>query len=233
MTDGVENDTEELQVLAAEYALGLLSEEEAAAFEDLLTVDDEFRAVYAQWAEDFAQLGEALPSEVPPKTVWTRIEGDLFPDTKQNLLQKLGLLPSILGGLVAALLVLMVTDQLGLMRDGPTEITTVQTAELEAQEGGITLQARFDTSTGRLEIGQMEGSASDGTSLELWMIVGSDAPVSLGILSEDGTLAADLTEDLRSKVPGAILAVSEEPSGGSPSGAPSGDVVAMGSFPTR
>jgi len=67
-------DRDDDTVLAGEYALGLLSAEEAAVFEARLGAEPELRALYAAWAEDFAQLAEDIPAETPPAQVKTLIE---------------------------------------------------------------------------------------------------------------------------------------------------------------
>ncbi len=68
-----------------------------------------------------------------------------------------------------------------------------------------------------------------GKSFELWAVPGAGAPMSLGLLSGDRVTVLDLGGAARARlVPGALLAVSIEPAGGSPTGAPTGPVVYTG-----
>ena len=68
---------------------------------------------------------------------------------------------------------------------------------------------------------------TDGRALELWAVPPKAAPRSLGLVS-----AQAATTLLRSDiVRGAqALAVSVEPAGGSPTGAPTGPIVSVGSI---
>lgn len=64
---------------------------------------------------------------------------------------------------------------------------------------------------------------------ELWAIAGDAAPVSLGVVPENGRITLTLPDALRgSPQSGLVLALSDEPPGGSPTGAPTGDVLAVG-----
>lgn len=68
--------------------------------------------------------------------------------------------------------------------------------------------------------------APEGRVYEMWVVGGGRAaPVSLGLLAEGGDLPLDA---LAGPTDGSVLAVSVEPPGGSPTGAPTGDVVFTG-----
>ncbi|HAW47918.1 MAG TPA: hypothetical protein DCX34_11890, partial [Roseovarius sp.] len=82
MSDQDQPDRDEDHILAGEYALGLLSAEEAAAFEARMVRDPDLRAAYAQWATDFADMTDEIAPQAPPAHVWQRIEAGLFPDAR-------------------------------------------------------------------------------------------------------------------------------------------------------
>lgn len=231
MTDDTLDEFDEAKALAAEYALGLLSPEEARAFEELLNVDPEFRQIYAAWAEDFASLTDDIPEETPSKEVWSRLEGGLFPESKQSLMQRLGLIPAIVGGLLAALLVLVVTDRVGLFGPSggqPEQAGGALVAEMASETRDLVVLARLESGTSELVVNREAGAAAEGRDLELWLIVGENAPVSLGVLGEGAETRIPLAEDQIAVLDGAVLALSDEPDGGSPTGAPTGDVLAVG-----
>ncbi|WP_422372390.1 anti-sigma factor domain-containing protein [Hoeflea sp.] len=70
----------------------------------------------------------------------------------------------------------------------------------------------------------------DARALELWLVPGEGAPVSLGLVPGDGGQLV-LDESIRNRLSaGALLAVSIEPVGGSPTGAPTGPVVLSGAL---
>jgi anti-sigma-K factor RskA len=59
------------------------------------------------------------------------------------------------------------------------------------------------------------------------------APLSLGILATDETINEFIIpENFRNQMVGATLAISDEPVGGSPTGAPTGAVLAAGDITT-
>jgi anti-sigma-K factor RskA len=61
--------------------------------------------------------------------------------------------------------------------------------------------------------------------LELWAVPGSGAPRSLGLISASGATVVSKAQQLKGA---AALAVSLEPTGGSPTGAPTGPVLYVG-----
>jgi anti-sigma-K factor RskA len=66
---------------------------------------------------------------------------------------------------------------------------------------------------------------------ELWLLPPGEAPLSVGLLSDDASTELTLDEQLSLLVrPGLGMAVSLEPPGGSPTGAPTGPVVFTGSI---
>lgn len=223
-------DRDEDRLLAGEYALGLLPPEEAAAFEDRLASDPELRALYAMWAEDFAALLDDTAPVRPPRRVSARIETTLFPEARQPLWQRLGLYG--LGGVAAALVLYLVTNA-GLLQLGPDpQVTPELTASLASEDGGLLVNAAYDEDTGQLFIERALGAPQSGRDLELWLIAGEAPPASLGVLPAGRSARVTLPEALRAGLPGAILAVSDEPQGGSPTGAPTGDVLALAELTT-
>ena len=224
-------DREEDQTIAAEYALGLLTPPEARAFEARLPVDPQLRADYALWAEDFVALTDAIAPVVPPKSVLTGIEAQLFPQQKRSLLERLGLLPAMLGGLTAALVVLFVTNQGWLDQPGVGPAYTAS-AQIAAEDQSLVVLARFDPAAGALRIERSAGGALPGRALELWLIAGDNPPVSLGLLPQTATGDIAVPEALLASLDGGVLAISDEPPGGSPTGAPTGAVLAVGAVTT-
>ncbi len=227
MTDTMDDDNE-ATALAAEYALGLLTTDEAAAFEAAMAVDPDLRGFYALWAEDFVSVADGIDPVPPPQAVLERINADLFPmpaTAKPSLLARLGLLPAALTGLVAAGAVLLVVN-LDILR--PLPFAPDYTAQVVAEDQSLIVLAAYDADTHLLRLDRSAGAAQTGRSLELWLVVGDAAPVSLGILADTDQTEITLPVNLAAGIPGGILAISDEPLGGSPTGGPTGAVLAVG-----
>lgn len=217
--------------LAAEYALGLLAPVEAKAFEARLAVEPELRDEYARWAADFAALTDAVPEVTPPASVRAGIDAQLFPtEARPTFWQQLGLIPALLGGLAAVALLFAVVN-IGLLTT-PDATGPDLRAEIAAEDASLFVLATFDPAAGTLRVERMAGSAREGRALELWLIAGEAAPVSLGVLPEDQISELVLSQDVIAALDGGLLAISDEPPGGSPTGAPTGDVLAAGEVVT-
>lgn len=103
-------------------------------------------------------------------------------------------------------------------------------ASIVAEKDGNAVTAVYDPRAGALRLTQAALADAD-RSAELWVIGGDGVPHSLGLLHAAGTTRFALTPDNRTRIAaGAVLAVSLEPIGGSPTGLPTGPVVAKGAL---
>jgi anti-sigma-K factor RskA len=66
------------QILAGEYALGLLIDEDKAAFEARLGAEPTLRRYYTNWIEDFVSLTDDIGEVAPPAGFYTGLENRLF-----------------------------------------------------------------------------------------------------------------------------------------------------------
>lgn len=222
MSDAPENEDD--RVLAGEYALGLLSPEASAEFEARLAAEPALRQLYIWWAEDFAAMAGEIDPVTPPAHLHRRIEARLFgTERKRGLLERFGLT-----GLAAALVALVLFfsfDEAMFGPDAPSD--PVYVADIAAEDASLVIEATYD-SDGSLYLQRVAGAAREGRALELWLIEGEAAPVSLGVLPEEDRARLVVAQDLRARLDGAVLAVSDEPPGGSTTGLPTGDVLAVG-----
>lgn len=210
--------------MAAEYALGLLTPPEARAFEARMIREPLLRANYVIWAEDLVLMTDGIAPVTPPPTVRKAIETRLFAGEKQGLLQWLGLIPALIGGLIAAALVYFVTS-FGLLT---TPVGPRLNAEIAAADQSLVVLAAFDPTTDTLNLQRTSGAAVPGRVLELWLIAGDNPPVSLGVLPDAVSTDLPLSADIIAALEGGTLAISDEPTGGSPTGQPTGAVLAVG-----
>ncbi|HEY9039921.1 MAG TPA: anti-sigma factor [Roseovarius sp.] len=214
------------RVLAGEYALGLLSPAEAADFEARMARQPHLRALYAGWAEDLAGLTDGIPEAAPPAALKPRIDADLFGAAPRRPFAGWRGLGWLVGGAVAAAIAVLLAVNTGML--GPQPDVPGYTADIAAEDGSLVLVASFDAVDGTLSIERLAGAAPVGRALELWLIAGENPPVSLGVLPEDGPARLNVAEGLRGQMTGGLLAITDEPPGGSPTGAPTGSVLAAG-----
>ena len=212
--------------MAAEHVLGLLEGEDLAAAERRLEQDPAYRALYAGWAEDLGSLAEGFEPVAPPSRIKGAIDKRLFGARREGLLRRLGLWPALTAAVLAAGTYLVVTD-LDLLRfepEGPA-----LRAEIAAEDRSLVVQVAYDPAEpDMLQVSRPSGDAAPGRSLELWLIAGEAAPVSLGVLPQDREGRLAIPEALRPMLPEAVLAVSDEPEGGSPTGTATGPVLGVG-----
>ena len=213
------------KALAGEYALGLLSADEAAAFERRLGNEPALRALYAEWCEDLAALTDRIDPVAPPPRLQGEVEAALFGKPRG----KPGWIGALLGGLAVAALALGLIFGADLLPRGPqAPDDPAYVAEVAAEDGSLVVAAAYDAEAGALFVERRAGAAREGRALELWLIAGENAPVSLGVLPGEAQTALDIPAELRVQLEGGLLAISDEPPGGSPTGAPTGDVLAVG-----
>lgn len=220
---------EEDITLAAEYALGVLQGPERQAFEKRLAQEPALAKELRQWDERFIGFADDIAAVPPPPQIWAVIDNRLF--AQQNAVPQASMWNSLAfwRGLALASVVAVAALAAWNLRPLPeTPQVPALIAQVAGQPDGVKLAALYDGGSGELRLNRVEGAAAQGRSLELWLIAGDAAPVSLGVLPEAATALIIVPDALRAKLAGGVLAVSDEPPGGSPTGAPTGAVLATG-----
>ncbi|KUF12254.1 anti-sigma factor [Pseudoponticoccus marisrubri] len=209
------------QAAAAEYALGLLEGAERQDFEARLAQDPDLRQDVAAWTEYFTTFTDQIAEETPPPALLRRIEAEAFGPPPTPLWRQV--LPYLAGAVAGAAMAWAVFVS-GVLETGVAEIR----AELEPAQGDLVFAVRIDPPTHTMAVDYVSGTIPEDRVLELWLIPQDANPISLGVMSEAGNLVVVLPDLLAERVPGATLAVSDEPPGGSPTGQPTGRVQAAG-----
>src|SRR5690606_26263636 len=89
--------------------------------------------------------------------------------------------------------------------------------------------AVYDAAQHTIDLSHVAGERAADKDFELWMIEGKNPPVSMGVIPAGSVAHVSVPPAAREKLAqGAVLAVSLEPAGGSPTGQPTGPVVAAG-----
>lgn len=212
------------RALAGEYVLGLLDDEDLQAFQKRLAQEPALQTLVARWSEDFAALIGGVPAVLPPQRIEAALMRRLFPEAERpGFLQRIGLLPLLLGGALAAALAVVVVNPALIGRGMEPEYQ----ARLAAEDESLVVLARFDADTRQLEIEREAGEIPEGQDYELWVIQGESVR-SLGVIPRDGDGVIEVREELAPDFEGGQLALTLEPIGGSPTGVATGPIVAAG-----
>ena len=215
-------------VLASEYAMGLLPPRARARFERLMAADAELQRLVADWRERLAPIDRTAPPVVPPRRIWRAIEqGTIqrsFPATPQGSgwLHSLALWRGFAGVAAAVAAGLLIYIALG---PGPARTPTVL-AVLADSNGTPAFIATRTSRVGEVAIDPVRPQdLAAQKSFELWVIAGGP-PKPLGLVS--ATPGKPLVVPAAVVAAGTVLAVSVEPEGGSPTGLPTGPVLFQG-----
>lgn len=244
-----DQDAQDPDLLAAEYALGTLRGDARAAFERDLIGNPALRASVARWQERLSGLLTGVEPVTPPTELWTRIlqtvdETETVtppPTRKLSRAARLWNAVALWRGLsltavaAACAMAVMITRPVG--TPDPSVTSTQQprgrTVIAVLQDGGRAVFAVqvAGSDRGPASITPVGGeSAPAGRSYELWAIEGAAAPVSLGVVGTGVTRLPLQHLPPNLLRPGVLLAISLEPMGGSPTGAPTGPVLFTGTL---
>ena len=229
MSDTGRRDNEGMGLTAAEYVLGLLNAAQRAAAERRIGRDPAFAREVAFWEERLGGLASAVPEVAPPRALWSRIEASIG---RAGRGETVGLWRSLsfwrglaLGASALAAACLAALIYVGAI--GTPDASLV--ARLDVDGGRAGFVAAVKTGEASLTIVPAALLGDEQKSLELWLIPPGDKPHSLGLIDPNRPVTIKVPKELLTEVNNeAVLAVSLEPLGGSPTGQPTGPVIANG-----
>jgi anti-sigma-K factor RskA len=237
MSDTTDHTTpeDEGRLVAAEYVLGVLSNEERRVVETRMAVEPALARDVAYWEERLGGIASYVDPVTPSSRTWMRIEAALSappagapPATLWNSLRFWRGLGIGATALAAASLAALVV---GIAPRTPPETRVPLLATLA---GAKTKQPNFVATIGAdgsLTIVPAALLTTDKRSMELWLIPQGGKPASLGLIAAGQPVRLNVPKELLEHVgSGAALAVSLEPPGGSPTGQPTGEVIAHGNL---
>jgi anti-sigma-K factor RskA len=223
--------TEELETQAAEYVLGTLAATERARFEVLLATNPEAQRAVSTWERRLTPLAALVESVPPPATVWEsiqqRLPGSFQSPTSAPLIalrrsRDRWRFSAVIGTAIAAGLAISAVDRI------LTEQKQPAGAYVAVVNRGGQLPAliiRVDLSTRRVFVRPVATEVPQGRSLELWYIGKGKPPKAMGLVDKQ---TKTIPLPTGAHIEKADFAVSVEPEGGSPTGAPTGPVVYSG-----
>ncbi|HEY4142023.1 MAG TPA: anti-sigma factor [Pseudolabrys sp.] len=216
-------------LLAAELALGVLADAERAAAQSRAAQEPSFAALVAAWEERLAPLAAEIADLPAPPQIWERVTAAINADSPAEK-QSAGWWQSLAfwRGLSLATGALAAACIGALIYLGNAPQNTPLTAGIDGG-GHRHFVATIDTRTGNIAVVPAAYSADATREPELWLIPADGKPRPLGMLRADRAVTIKIPSELAALTVGnAVLAVSLEPRGGSPTGQPTGPVIATG-----
>ena len=218
--------------LAAEFALGGLDRENMQKAEQRYDRDQLFRHEVDGWNNQLSPILDEVTEVSPRSEVWDAIAQRTSVATGN---QKTGLWSSLSfwrglsifssGLAIASIAALLYFPGSGFFS---TKTTSPMVATLNAKGDAPTLLASFSPDDNVLILRTVLPKIDQAKVAELWLIPSDGVPRSLGLL-DNASMQFKLSDNASSLMSdGGTLAISLEPEGGSPTGAPTGPVIASG-----
>ena len=232
--------------LAADYVAGTLRGAARRRFEALLPAHAVLRAATRQWEARLMPLTAAIPPQQPPPQVWQRIEaridghgaaarggraGDraddrgITPGHARGGRWALGFWRALAGVTSLAALIFGLLLLSPAPPQAPVIVVLSATGAATGAAAPATSSPASVATAARWSRNRCAGRPAPDHTLELWAVPPQGAPRSLGLISADGATVLKKGAALAGAT---SLAVSLEPPGGSPTGAPTGPILYAG-----
>jgi len=236
----LDHDHEDLR--HAEYVLGVLDADARADVERELRDDPRAVGEVALWQRYLLPLAEDIAPITPPAYVWARLQDALGlasvharepPRSRASWWNDLALwrwigigASAVAAACIIALLVRPQSPQV------PATATSYMVARIEQDNGLPGWTVTMDPARARLVVVPAAPNAiAAGRAPELWLIPKGGKPIAIGVFARDKATSLSLRPDLLASLNvDALLAVSSEPPGGSPTGQPTGPVIGKGAI---
>jgi len=214
-----------LQVLASQYALGTLSSRARRRLDRIARRDPVVAQALRDWELRLAALASAAPPVTPPPRVW------------DNIAARLGLVRAPEGpswtafgwwrglALASSLAAIVLAIALAALRPEPPGPSFVAVLAGADARPALVATGSGDARTLTFKAVVPLAVAAD-RALELWALPEGAAPRSLGLIPSSGSGVVRVPAAALERIP--ALAISLEPPGGSPTGAPTGPVLYSG-----
>ncbi|SDR62554.1 Anti-sigma-K factor RskA [Rhizobiales bacterium GAS191] len=235
------SDQDDIDALAGEYVLGTLDAAERAAVAARRQREPDLDQAIIAWERRLGPLDEASPAIEPPEGLFARIEARIRSSTQDLTQTGAPAAPEIIdltrrlrrwrnaafaAGALAAGLALAVVWQDMLRPPQPSNFVAV----LQKDAASPAFLVEVNLNSRLLTVRPVAAERQAGKSYELWLIHDKlGAPRSLGVIADQGfTVRPALAGYDPAVVESATYAVTLEPAGGSPTGAPTSAPIFAG-----
>jgi anti-sigma-K factor RskA len=222
---------------AAEYVLGVLGANDRREVERRLPRDPVLAREVAEWEERLGVLAAEVRPVAAPADMFARIENALDAPAapvarpvrapeRESLWQSVVFWRTFsLGSATLAFLSMAALTYVAIL---PTPRAPMM-ATLGNASGMPNFIAAIGSNGNELIVVPASLLTTDQRAMELWLIPSGDKPHSLGLIAPGQPVRLVVPPELAARITtDAALAVSLEPPGGSPTGAPTGPVIASG-----
>ncbi|MFQ5625199.1 MAG: anti-sigma factor domain-containing protein [Methyloligellaceae bacterium] len=237
---------QDLDILASEYALGILDAGERAEAERLRASDAAFARMVSEWEQRLAPLSEAVTPIDPPASAWGKIEAALT-SPAMAARQPLSELASQLAQLkrsiaawrfaamaTAAAAVALAFVWIGGLESPFRRIAPEEryVAMLQSNAGETGFVITMNMKAKQFAIRPVAAKTPPAKSYELWAMMKDDnkPPMTLGIVQTRAYAMMDAPAEINHEMleKGVQLAISLEPEGGAPAGKSMGPIMFAG-----
>lgn len=244
MNTPLDHESEDLRY--AEYVVGVLDADARRTVEREIASDPAAAAEVARWQRYLLPLIEDIPATQAPVYVWARIQAQLglaqtiqsgrrLEPERRSWWNSLPLWRGF-AAVASAVAVAFIIAFLVVPRTQVTPTTAPSIAYMASTitqtDGQVGWTATMDVQHARMVVVPAKPQAMPaGRAPELWLIPQGQKPIAVGMIASATPTTIQLDKTLVARLgPTAALAVSVEPPGGSPTGQPTGPVIAKGAI---
>lgn len=224
-------ESDDIDMLAAEYVLGTLDARERAAVASRRVREPRLDAAIADWEKRLAPLADAVLPIEPPPSLRARIERRLADDpaepraTIAHLQKSLRIWRTVgVAGMAVAASLAVVVGLREAVRDPPARYVAVFHKDDETPSFLLTI----DLDAREVTVRPVAAPRQSDRNYQLWIASAElgDRPRSLGLLQDGEITTAQINVPIdQGALRVATFGVSVEPLGGSPTGVPTGPAL--------
>jgi anti-sigma-K factor RskA len=230
-----QSDEEREEIAAAEYVLGVMEHDARRAFALKMEKSERLRRRVQNWDVMLAPLAENVLPVRPPDDLWRKIElrvhsVQAIKSARTRTVENWWNNVLLWRGLsLASLTAMTVLIALQFLPPHPQNMSSaIYVAELSGETSLVRMTTVYSEHEAVLKFKRTQGDPPEGRAFELWLIDSDNVAVSLGVLPGGTQGSVKIPAHLQQKMAHAVLAISDEPANGSPTGQPTGSVLATG-----
>ncbi|GKX35749.1 MAG: anti-sigma K factor RskA [Rhizobiaceae bacterium MnEN-MB40S] len=214
----------------AEFVLGTLSHDQRAVFINRLRIDPSLAMAVRRWEARLLPSSDEITTDEAQRAANQNTEQALYKAPEQPAAWWSSLAVWQAASAVCLAAVLLLGASLLALQRGTDRFSPVFVGRVAGNPDIVQLLVAYDPARSVLKINRTQGGPGQGRDFELWLISVGNPPASLGLLARDRISEITVPDGLAARMDNAVLAISDEPAGGSSSGQAIGAVLATGNL---